>query len=144
MRDWEGVRIALRWVEGQLEARLGDFIQAKKRLDRVRRYLLESGPLRQAVAATLDLALIHCRHQYGDNYRTVKSMLRSCLSRFPEQPMAEEAMLRDGLAVLRRVLEEDPEDHAFDAIVALRSSFVVAVPGIVGERLGGGGIVLVG
>ena len=84
------------------------------------------------------MAAIYCRHEYGDNYRTAVSMLRPCLSRIPEQATGEEAMLRDGLTGLRDLLEEDPEDEAIDAIVALRSSFVVAVPGIVAERLGGG------
>ena len=72
-------------------------------------------------------------------------MLRLCLRRIPEEATGEEARLRDGLLGLREVLEEDPEDLAIDAIVGLRSSFVVAVPGIVAERLGEGkGIVLEG
>jgi hypothetical protein len=140
VRDWGVVRVCLRWIEGQLLARLGDMGTAIERLDIVRRYLLEHGPVRQAVAVTLDLCLIYCRHAdgYGENYRTVKSMIRVCWRLLPEEATGEEAMLRAGLGRLLEVLEDNPEEQTFDALVDLRSSFMVPVRGIVAERLGGG------
>ena len=108
------------------------------------RLLLLEDPLRQGVAVTLDLALIYCRHEYvyGENDRTVKLMLRVCKRRLGVDAVGEEARLRDGLEKLLEHLGDYPEE-AFDALVALRSSFVVPVPGIVAERLGEGrGLVL--
>lgn len=144
VRDWTVVRVRLRWVEGQLLARLGEITLGVRRLDGVRRYLLDHGPLRQAVAVTLDLCLIYCRHEdvYGDNYRTVKAMLRTCRERLSDEAIGEEAMLRDGLDSLIAVFETNPEEQIFDALVDLRSSFIVPVRGIVAERFRRSSIVL--
>ena len=145
VRGWTLVRVRLRWVEGQLLVRLGQMILGAQRLDGVRRYLLDHGPLRQAVAVSLDLCLIYCRHEggYGDNYRTVKSIIRACRERLSDEATGEEAMLREGLDSLTGILESNPEEQIFDALVDLRSSFIVPVRGIVAERFSRSSIVLV-
>ena len=145
LRGWRRVRSCLRWVEGQLIGRLGDATESIRRLDGVRRYLLEAGPIRQAIAVTLDVAMLYCRHDFGDNHRPVKSMLNACLSQLPpeEKATGEQALLRVGLD---RVLEavDYSLDDGFDALVDFRSSFVVPVPGILAERLSSGtGIIVV-
>jgi hypothetical protein len=144
LRGWTRVRARLRWVEGQVLGRLGEATESIRRLDGVRRHLLDKGPLRQAVAVTLDEALLYCRHDFGDNHRPVKSMLGACRDQLPpeEEARGEEAQLRAGLDRVFKAVAYCLDD-GFDAVVELRSSFVVPVPGILPERLSGGtGIVL--
>lgn len=66
-------------------------------------------------------------------------MLNACLRRLPvaEEARGEEAALRAGLEDVIGALE-DSQDDGFDALVALRASFVVPAPGIMAERLGAG------
>ena len=135
VRDWTEVRTRLNWVLGQVYARLGNMRRAIDLLESVRRKLLKSGPIRHAVAAAIDLALILCRRELDrDGVRSAQRVVGPCLRRLQEDPAIEDPMLEANLVALTRILEDKPWS-AFDALVAVRSSFVVPVPGIVSERV---------
>ncbi len=133
--DWAEVRTYLRWLEGLVEARGGDYKRAIERLDRVRRRFLKTGPTRVAVAVTADLAMVYSRSRglHQQTIDAISPILSRCLQS-PPQPLGTE--LRLGLEQVSEVLDDRPES-VFDALVALRSSFLAPIPGILAERIGG-------
>lgn len=139
VKYWTSVHTRVRWVVGQLLARLGDVRGALDRLDSVRRELLETGPIRHAVAATADQALLHCKSYHQESLRVLETMVAACeryrLKGQREGREEPDPLLEHQLEAIAKTLERRPE-IAYDAFVALRSSFVVPVPGIISARPG--------
>ncbi len=129
--DWLTRRI---WAGAQLKARLGDFRGALPMFRRAYTRLLADGLGREAVAAGLDLGQLLCRGDdlpWGRNAETATQVMKRCRDRRPDLAAAH----RDGLAEVLKVLDKYPES-AFDAMVALRRSFIAPVPGVMVERIG--------
>ncbi len=129
---WTPVRVRLRWVKGLLHARLGHIRRARRCLKSAWISLL-TGPLaREAVASTLDLTQLACRHWqlWGKNEEVVKEMLGRCLDRTDLHPDHRWQLddLRDN------VLEKYPYE-GFARIGAVRASFIVTVPNRLDERI---------
>ena len=106
VRDVTDVRTRHRWLVGQLSARLGDFRGAADRLESVRVELLKRGPLRHAVAVTLDLSMVYCRTRFKPNLRRVRTIVEVCLKRLSRR--GEEGKLRQGLHMVLWAVNRDP------------------------------------
>jgi hypothetical protein len=131
--DATDLRYRMAWVEGQLLAG-HDVRTALERLDGARLHLFEKGPLRHAIAVSLDLTQIYCRRDHEAGLEAAKRVLARCLRRLPEGSQGQDGDLRKGVEDVAEMLPLRPE-NAVDALAELRSSFVVSVPGIVAERL---------
>ena len=121
------------WVEGQLLAG-HDVEAALQRLDSARLHLFEKGPLRHAIAVSLDEAQVYSRRDHELGLQAAKTVIATCLRHLPEGSQGRDGELRDGLEHVAETLRRRPE-KAVDTLAELRSSFVVSVPGIVAERL---------
>ncbi len=129
---WTPVRVRLRWVKGLLHARLGHIRRARRCLKSAWSSLL-TGPLaREAVASTLDLMQLACRHWelWGKNEELVKKVLGRCLERTDLHP-DHQWQLED---IRDKVLPKFPYE-SFARIGAVRSSFIVTVPNRLDERI---------
>lgn len=133
LKDATDTRYRMVWVEGQLLAG-HDAGAALRRLDSARLHLFAKGPLRHAIAVSLDEAQVYSRRDHELGLNAAKTVIATCLRRLPEGSQDGDAELRDGLEVVAETLRRRPE-KAVDVIADLRSSFVVSVPGIVAQRL---------
>ncbi len=126
---WQQALLHLRWVKGQLYARLGDFKSANRYLGRAQRRLLVVGLPREAVAATLDFLQLRCRH--AEPRTGVQRSCRRAIDRLLESrsDLSEEHV--EGLGEMKKILELNPE-KAFDELGKLRGSFTAPVPGLLG------------
>jgi hypothetical protein len=131
LRGWTDARTRYRWVEGVVLARAGEVRAARDQLEAAARRLLAGGLAREAVAVTLDLAQLRCRHlsPTDNNLGHADRAVRRCLER---TDLTEDH--RDGLEQICKVLEVEPH-RAFVKLEDLRSSTVAPVPGRLGERL---------
>ncbi len=134
-RGWRNVRTRMRWASGHLAARRGRIRQSRRDFEFAYRNLLREGLAREAVAVTLDLAQLLCRHgePYGDNAKTALRLVNTCLERRPDLTAAH----IEGLKTMQDVLSRRPEE-AFRELVAFRRSFIAPVPGVMAERFGAG------
>lgn len=130
-RDASVVRTRYRWLEGQLYARLGDFRKAIDRLDRVRGDLSRDAPAKHLVAVTADLGLVLARRVHDVSRRRILTLLRACKARLQDEP----EMKKRVHWVIQQASRDNEKAHA--ALLRLRTSFIVPVPGIVVELPGG-------
>lgn len=123
LKKWTEARRLLSWVEGLVLGRLGHQQPSMDRLERVREAQVESGPARYAVAITADLAQLYAGSVHESNLRAIRRVVGACLARRDLDP-DHRRRLREVDALVRR----EPEQAA--AITALRTSFIVPVPGL--------------
>jgi len=130
LEDWTDVRNRLFWVEGAVLAVLGDHRRAADRLECGRLALMETGPVRHAVAIAVDLSLLLCRrlHEsfvpHENNVWALRRINRTCL-----RELDLDVWLRRRLKKIEEVLAMEPE-KAYRAFSALRRSMIVSVPGL--------------
>jgi hypothetical protein len=130
---WKDARTRVSWVEGHLQARLGNVTRASDLLEIACRKLLVDGLPREIVASVLDFAQLKCRpaNVRDDNVRAAIRWLEKCLAKRDDLPPDHRRGLLEMVAVLRR----SPES-AFPELGDFRRSFVAPVPGLLGERIG--------
>ncbi len=120
------------WVKGILHARLGHVRRARRYLRTAHSRILHDGLPREAVAVSLDLAQLGCRHwELTDrNVKTAREVLGRCLKRpdLRQEHRLELKRLRD------EVLVSYPYD-AFRLLGELRCSFIAVVPNRLDERI---------
>ncbi len=131
--DWADLRSRAAWVKAHLCARVGDGRRARDQREIAVRRLLAGGLAREAVAATLDLAMLRCRHPEPreDSIGITRREIKACLARRGDIPDA----LREALKEMLTVLEVYPEG-AFAKLAECRRSFIAPVPGVLAERIG--------
>ena len=129
---WSIVRTRLLWVKGLLHARLGEIRRARRCLTVAHRQLVKHGLAREAVACSIDLAQLGCRHWDPPerNVESAQKVISRCLKRkdLRAEHEIELTKLRD------QVLRKYPYD-AFNELGALRLSFVAPVPHRADERI---------
>jgi hypothetical protein len=124
------VRNRLAWVEGEVHAVLGDERRAADRLECGRLALMETGPVRHAVAIVLDQSMLLCRrlHEcflpHENNVRALRRMIATCL-----RELDLDVWLRRRLEKIEDVLVRKPE-NAYRALSAVRRAMIVSVPGL--------------
>jgi hypothetical protein len=125
--DWGDVRVRKCWVEGLVHGRLGDWRKAVDKLDSARQALLRSGPPRHAVAVTLDECQAHARRMNDVSLRLIERMLGICRRKRDLDPT-----MRNHLKHLLKAVSWQPETAPY-RLASFRKSFIVPVPGLLGE-----------
>ncbi len=123
LEGWTEVRLRLAWVEGQVCGRLGERRKASDRFDRVFEAFLSGAPAKHALAVAIDRAQLLARRANDVDIRAILAMIKKCR----RLDLGREAKKR--LKNLTRVVSQQPEKAAI-ALAALRSSFIVPVPGL--------------
>jgi hypothetical protein len=128
VKGWNEVRDRLRWVEGQLHARLGHPRRARGRLERARKAHLHGAPHRWALAIGIDQALTYCRGETPETYLDpILGVMEDCRDRLNLEPELRQrlAQFLDQVATSSWRVGELLEEF--------RRSFVVPVPGLLVE-----------
>lgn len=94
-------RLTVRWLEGQIDAGLGNFAEAERALDEVRRAFAEIHLRYKAALAGLELAAVHLRQGRSDDAR---DRGLEALAVFSRLDIAREIMA--ALVVLREAFEQ--------------------------------------
>ncbi len=129
-RDVSAVLSNHRWLEGQLFARLGDFQCAIDRLESVRGDYLSFGPPKRLAAVTIDQCLVLARRVHDVSRRRIWSLLNTCVPRLKDEPVLKKNVEN----AIRTVSTDNEKIHG--ALLVLRASFIVPMPGIVAELPG--------
>ena len=128
LKGWNEVRDRLRWVEGQLHARLGHPRGARGRLERARKAHVYGAPHRWALAIGIDHALTYCRCESPEIYLdSILGVMEECRDRLNLEPELRQrlAQFLDQVAKASWRVGELLEEF--------RRSFVVPVPGLLVE-----------
>lgn len=123
-KDFSPVRTRLAWAEGIVFGRLDDPRRAADRLESARRALRKTGPDKQVLGVSTDLAQLYCRGDNEHRLQAIRRLLTTCERELELRPEP-----RRLLGVALRSLDAPPE-QIFDALVALRASFRVPLPGL--------------
>ncbi len=127
VRGWSDVRVRLAWVQGQLHARLGDSKSAYRKLERARRGLSKSGPVRHWFAVSIDLLQLYAKRNNDLNLSAIRRILVSCRQRKDLDPG-----MRKRLKKARKVADSSYANRRA-AFAWLRTTFIVPVPGLIEE-----------
>jgi hypothetical protein len=127
VRGWADVLVRKSWVEGLVLGRLGEWKAALKRLESGRQALLKTGPPRHAVAITVDVCQAHARWMNDVSKRAIQRMLGICQGR---KNLDRE--MKNQLKHLKTAVSWQPAS-APQQLAAFRRSFIVPVPGLLGE-----------
>ncbi len=125
LRRWEEVCDRVRWVEGQLHARLGHPRRAHRRLERARKAHVKRAPHHWALAIGIDEASFFARRTRPElYYRSTRRILNACASE-----LKLDAELSNRLGRLSQLLKEEPY-YADTYLSQFRRSFMTPVPGL--------------
>ncbi len=128
LKGWNEVHDRVRWVEGQLHARLGHSRGARRRLERARKAHVAGAPHRWALAIGIDQALTYCRCKDPETYLDlILRVMKECRERLNLEP---ELGQRVG-----QFLEQVAKSpwRVGELLEEFRRSFVVPVPGLLVE-----------
>ena len=125
LRNWHEVRDRMRWVEGQLHARLDHPRRARARLEAARKGHVKRSPHHWALAVGIDEALIYGRHKRPELYdHAIHRIVTACAD-----SLKLDAELSGRLARLRELLKETPWQARL-YLSQFRRSFKTPVPGL--------------
>ena len=123
---WTAVRTRLVWVEGQIYARVGDWRRAHERLGKAQKDLLAgAAPPRHLLAVGLDRCQLNAERL---NDTTRREILRTL--NYYKTVLELEPKLKNRLEEVIHAVSSKPR-FTQEALLRLRRSFIVPVPGIV-------------
>ncbi len=126
LEGWTEVLRRVAWVEGQVYGRLGERKKASERFDRLFEAFLGSAPAKHTLAVMIDRSLLLARRACDVDIRAILGMFRRC------KGLDLEPKTKKRLREVKRIVSQQPEKAAI-ALAALRSSFIVPVPGLLAE-----------
>ncbi len=115
----------IRWVEGGIYARRGDLRRAGERFDVVEKALLKTGPVRHALAVSLDKMQLLARTPCASNTKTMRTIVDRCI-----RVLDLDEKTKRRLRKIERKLVRRPENAPY-FLAKMRASVVSSVPGLV-------------